>query len=418
MIQASKKYAAGFAATAHNEVCLTYPKIHLVGDVPSSRIDEVATEYESNSGRPGYSASAIISSQASVLLEGFLANIIRSLGASAGMVRVLLPNGKQFRMLGCSGVPDESLQRKTVLEAVYGADEVADINGVAGSSDAAFCKSKYGEEFFADACTHMLAVPLDENDAENKPNGVITLFFTSGQSVTKEATRMLETSAELVGIALKSFWQNEDHHQKNLQTERMSIANEIHDSLAQTLYYAKIRASLLLEAIKTDNDVLAFKCAQDIDETLEGSQKTVRELVTHFRSQMDSKGLKFAIHKLVKDFSARTSLVLEYENQVEDAILPLEYELQIFHILREALVNIATHSGATSVRLKATFGDGQYHFTVEDNGVGLGSGNPKEGHYGLAIMRERALSIGGTVEVESMDGKGTRVQLIFSAPVV
>jgi len=391
-----------------NEVRLINPKIQLAGDALSSHLNEVAAEYASESANQGRTSAAIISSQASVLLEGFLANIIRSLGASAGMVRVLLPNGKQFRMLGCSGIPDEALQRKTVLEAVSGAGD---------SSDADFCRNKYGEVFFAESCRHILAEPLGENDSTNKQEGLITLFFSAEHYVTDEATRTLKTCAELVRTALKNFWQNEEFHQNNLLAERMAIANEIHDSLAQTLYYAKIRASLLLEAIKTDNDILAFKCAQDIDETLEGSQKTVRELVTHFRSQMDAKGLKYAIHKLVKDFSARTSLVLEYENQVEDVILPLEYELQIFHILREALVNIATHSGATSVRLKAAYHDGQYRFTVEDNGVGLSSGKPKEGHYGLAIMRERASSIGGVLEVESMDGLGTRVQLIFSAPV-
>ncbi len=385
------------------------PNVQLVGGASSSRLNVAEAEQASEPEYYGRTTAAIISSQASVLLEGFLANIIKSLGASAGMVRVLLPNGKQFRMLGCSGIPDEALQKKTVLEAVTGAGE---------TSDADFCRNKYGEVYFENFCRHILAESLGENSTKNKPEGVITLFFASEKCLTNEAVGTLKTCAELIRIALKSFWQNEEFHQNNLLTERLAIANEIHDSLAQTLYYAKIRASLLLEAIKTDNDVLAFKCAQDIDETLEGSQKTVRELVTHFRSQMDSKGLKYAIHKLVKDFSARTSLVLEYENQIEDEIFPLEYELQIFHILREALVNIATHSGASSVRLRANFSEGNYRFTVEDNGVGMGSVNPKEGHYGLTIMRERALSIGGLVEVESLDGLGTRVQLIFRAPEV
>lgn len=409
MVQAAKKYAANFTAEMLKEVCLINPKIQPVGDVSSAYSNEVVAEYTSESANHGRTSAAIISSQASVLLEGFLANIIKSLGASAGMVRVQLPNGKQFRMLGCSGIPDEALQGKTVLEALSGAGE---------TSDTDFCRIKYGEVFFGESCRYVLAEPLGENDTKNNLEGVITLFFAAEQSVTDGASRTLGICAELVRIALKSFWQNEEFHQNNLLIERLAIANEIHDSLAQTLYYAKIRASLLLEAIKTDSDILAFKCAQDIDETLESSQKTVRELVTHFRSQMDSKGLKYSIHKLVKDFSARTSLVLEYENQVEDAILPLEYELQIFHILREALVNIATHSGATSVSLRATCSDGVYRYIVEDNGVGLSGGKPKEGHYGLAIMRERALSIGGHVEVGNMDGLGTRVQLIFSAPAV
>ena len=95
--------------------------------------------------------------------------------------------------------------------------------------------------------------------------------------------------------------------------------------------------------------------------------------------------------------------------------LPLEYELQIFLIVREALVNVSTHSGATSVHLTVERSDGRYAFTVEDNGAGCGN-SPADGHYGMMIMRERALRIGGEVLVESFAGLGTRVRLIFPVP--
>ena len=228
----------------------------------------------------------------------------------------------------------------------------------------------------------------------------------------------MKSYAELIRIGLKNIWQYEDEHQISLLAERQSIANEIHDSLAQTLYFAKMRTSLLLDAMKTDNDLLAYKCAQDIDEALEGSQRTVRELVTHFRCQMDPKGLKYALEKLVRDFTSRTNIALEYNNEIEDLALSLEYELQVFLIVRESLVNVATHSGATAASLKVVFFNKQYQFVVEDNGDGVGNAAPVEGHYGLEIMRERALRIGGVIEVESLQGLGTRVQLIFGAPEV
>jgi two-component system nitrate/nitrite sensor histidine kinase NarX len=201
-----------------------------------------------------------------------------------------------------------------------------------------------------------------------------------------------------------------------LLDERQSIANEIHDSLAQTLYFAKIRTSLLLDAMKSDNDLLSFKCAQDIDEALESSQKTVRELVTHFRCQMDPKGLRFALQKLVNDFVARTNIRLAYDNRIDDLELPKEYELQVFLIVRESLVNIATHSGATMAGLTISREGAHYQFAIDDNGAGVGDVAPLEGHYGLEIMRERALRIGGEVKVTGLEGQGTRVQLIFSAP--
>ena len=393
------------------------PKIQLVGGCVSSFMDEVSAKHVPESDNDGSEVTATSGGETAALLEGFLATIIRSVGASAAIVRVFSPDGKLFRSIGSSGLPDAACHNLSVVDSGCGVcGESANTQTVV-LSDVEFCKSRYGAVFFGEACNYVLAVPLVHADNEADPSGVLTLFFAAEQNVSDEKKYTLQSYAELLHIALKSASRNEENHQSNLLAERQSIANEIHDSLAQTLYYAKIRASLLLGALKTDNQLLAYKCAQDIEETLEGSQKVVRELVTHFRCQMDPKGLKYALQKLVNDFTARTSIALEYVNQVEALELPLEYELQIFLIVRESLVNIATHSGATIARLTVSCRDDHYQFCIEDNGDGVGDGVPPEGHYGLAIMRERALSIGGTVEVESRQGLGTRVQLIFRAPL-
>ena len=391
------------------------PKIHLVGGCASSFMNDVANKHVSESGNDSSESAAARGGEAGVLLEGFLTTILKALGASAGIVRVMSPDGQELRTIASVGLPAEVCQTESVIDAGCGVCGKSASTQLVESSDADFCRSRYGADFFGAACKFLLAVPLGVSDGSESA-GVMTLFFAAEKDVTDEVRRTLSSYAELAHIALKNVWMNEDSHQVNLLAERQSIANEIHDSLAQTLYYAKIRASLLLDAMKSDNDLLAFKCAQDIDEALESSQKTVRELVTHFRCQMDPKGLKFALQKLVKDFGARTSITLRYDNQVEEMELPLEYELQIFLIVREALVNIATHSGASVARLMVACSDGKYQFTVEDNGGGVGIGAPPEGHYGLAIMRERALRIGGEVEVENLEGMGTRVQLIFTAP--
>jgi two-component system, NarL family, nitrate/nitrite sensor histidine kinase NarX len=387
-----------------------------VGGCASSFVNEVVSELVSEPGNDSSKSAASGGSEAVVMVEKFLLTIIKAVGASAGIVRVLSPDGHQLTAIGNIGLPDEVCQSEIVVNTGCGVCGKSANNRAIESSDADFCKSRYGSDFFGAACKFLIAVPLGNGDEGERPAGVVTLFFATEQQVTDSVKHMLQSYAELMHIGLKSVWQNEDNHQVNLLAERQSIANEIHDSLAQTLYYAKIRASLLLDAMKSDNDLLAYKCAQDIDEALESSQKTVRELVTHFRCQMDPKGLKFALQKLVKDFIARTSIALEYVNQVEEINLPLEYELQVFLIVRESLVNIATHSGASIARLFVSHDDGKYQFTVEDNGGGLGREAPPEGHYGLAIMRERALRIGGEIEVESLEGMGTRVQLIFSAP--
>ena len=392
------------------------PKIQLVGGCASSFVNEVVTKRVSDPGNDSTLPSASKGGEAGVLLEQFLQTVIKSVGASAGVIRVLSPNGNELRTIGASGLPDEVCQAESVVDTECGVCGASVLGCNVESSGAEFCKSRYGDVFFGEACKFVLAVPFGSCETEGALAGVVTLFFAAEKNITEEVKNSLQTYAELIRIALTSVWKNEDGHQSNLLAERQFIANEIHDSLAQTLYYAKIRASLLLDAMKSDNELLAYKCAQDIDEALESSQKTVRELVTHFRCQMDPKGLKYALQKLVKDFIARTNIPLEYVTQFEDLVLPLEYELQVFLIVRESLVNIATHSGASSASLQVIRTDNRYQFTIEDNGGGVGSGTPAEGHYGLEIMHERALRIGGEVVVESLEGQGTRVQLIFSAP--
>ena len=158
------------------------------------------------------------------------------------------------------------------------------------------------------------------------------------------------------------------------------------------------------------------KYAHDIDEALENSQKTVRELITDFRCSLDPSGLAHALQILTEQFRHRNKIFLEYINRVVNLELPLEYEIQVYHIVQEALANIATHSGATHARLIAEFSGSYYVFTIEDNGSGGCTFTPVEGHYGMMIMRERAQCISGEIKVESSKGFGTRVQLFFPEP--
>jgi two-component system nitrate/nitrite sensor histidine kinase NarX len=159
------------------------------------------------------------------------------------------------------------------------------------------------------------------------------------------------------------------------------------------------------------------KYAHDIDDSLESSQKTVRELITDFRCSVDPSGLLHALQTIVEEFRHRNDIELEYINLVANLELPLEYEIQVSHIVQEALVNIATHSGATHARLVVDLSDNYYVFTIDDNGSGGCTFTPIEGHYGMRIMRERAQRIGGEIKVESAEGIGTRVRLFFPEPM-
>jgi len=115
---------------------------------------------------------------------------------------------------------------------------------------------------------------------------------------------------------------------------------------------------------------------------------------------------------------------LEFENAAPQLSLPVEQELQVFHIVNEALANVSRHSGARHARLALARHNGYCEVTIEDDGRGVtaprSSGDERfrgESHYGIGIMRERASRIGGELRVEKRAGGGTRVRLRFPVAV-
>ncbi len=346
------------------------------------------------------------------LLDGFLETIIKSLGASAGAIRMLSPNGRELHIAGAVGLPAEIFECESHVELGCGVCGKAMSDGGVRSDDGAGCASRSGDRYFGADCKRVVAVPLE---FRGSLIGVFNLFFDRDQEIAEDATRTLRSFAELIGISLENARLARENRRMNLSAERQAIANEIHDSLAQTLVYSRMRMSVLQEAVRTQDQLLAHKCVRDVNDALSSVQKTVRELITHFRCQMDPLGLQHALQVLVDEFGERSSIALEYSNRVPDPGLPLEHELQVFHIVREVLANIAVHSGATKARLLVKRRSGRYVFLIEDNGAGM-SGVPQDGHYGLTIMRERAQRIGAEIEVESTEGLGTRVRLSIPAP--
>jgi two-component system nitrate/nitrite sensor histidine kinase NarX len=248
--------------------------------------------------------------------------------------------------------------------------------------------------------------------------GVLTIFFDVPREGASCVMNTIAAFAEVMSATIEHTRINREESRLERLAARQEIANNIHDSLAQTLTYGRMRVSLLNESIRSGNQLTSSKYAQDIDDTLEIGQKNIRELIADFRCELNHAGLTAELQEVTRHFRERHEIHLDYQNHLADLILPLEYEIQIYHIVQEALNNIARHSGATHARLFVDTRFGYYIFTIEDNGVGARTFTPVEGHYGMMIMRERAQRIGGEIKVKSAAGLGTQVQLFFPEPTL
>jgi len=351
------------------------------------------------------------------LLATFLESQIGTVHATAGVVRLLSPDGHTLQIISSAGLSEELQdEAENFVELDCEAFDRTTFGRVVRTSDVSQCAARHNCRYATCRSQSLVAAPLESPNQPGVPLGILTLFFDAPRTAANKVMNSVAAFAEMMGAAIEYTRINRESYRASRLAARRDIANDIHDSLAQALTFARMRTSLVIETIRTGKEEAALKYAEDIDEALEIAQKSARELIADFRSELSPGGLPASLEELVEQFRKRNTIVLDYHNRIVDLALPFEYEIQIFNIVREALNNIARHSGAKNARLFIETTFGYYVFTIEDNGVGAHTFKPVEGHYGMLIMRERAQRIGGDIKVKSAAGKGTQVQLFFPEP--
>ena len=351
------------------------------------------------------------------LLERFLQTMIRLAGASGGAVRVLTADGTHMRMVGAIGLPQEVIEREYLVPAGCGVcGRAARDVGIKTDEASHVCHDIMELDYFGNRCKFVIAVPLRH---KGKVMGVYNLFMPDDRAIPEEVSLLFLSISEHLGIALENARLTRENLRITLMDERQMLANEIHDSLAQTLAYMKMRLALLREAIQGEEEVNTEKYLGQVDDAMETAYSGLRELLTQFRQKMDSRGLIPALEDVIQHFHGRTGVEVEFVNKIHDLNLTPDQEVQVFHIVQEALANIGKHSHAMHVKVGMELHLGNYRVTVEDNGIGLkASKDSGPGmHLGMNIMRERAQRLGGEISFENRVGVGMRVILQFPATV-
>jgi len=350
--------------------------------------------------------------------------MLRLAHASAGAVRVLTTDGRHLRLVGARGLPAEVVERERVVPIDCGLCGRAVLdNRTHYEIDLHDCATRTGHPYFDRDCQAMVVVPLRHG---GRLMGTYNLFLPEQFELPEEVVLLFRSIGEHLGMALENARLKRENLRIALMNERQMMAAEIHDSLAQTLAYMKMRVALLQDALADGETERAGKYSADVGQAVDMAYGQLRELLTQFRNRMDPLGLIHALREMAVGFQDRTGIVLEFDNRVSDLRLSVDQEAQVFFIIQEALANVVRHSGATRARLSLEGAGDYYVATVEDDGRG-GQGffaianrtggfeeHPRmRDHFGLAIMRERARKIGGRIEVANLPDRGFRVRLIF-----
>ncbi|MBI3965991.1 MAG: GAF domain-containing sensor histidine kinase [Chloroflexi bacterium] len=198
--------------------------------------------------------------------------------------------------------------------------------------------------------------------------------------------------------------------------ERERIARELHDSLAQSLGYIRLRAASGLQALTSDDPVGASAALSDVGEAASEAQADVREAILGLRSRLGAdRDLTGALREYLERYRLQTGLAvgLDLDDGAPSARLSPMAEVQLLRIIQEALANVRKHSGASEARVRLELVEGPgtgLRAIVSDNGRGFDPTRlPGGAHFGLATMRERADAVRGSLRVESEPGAGTRV---------
>jgi two-component system nitrate/nitrite sensor histidine kinase NarX len=347
------------------------------------------------------------------MLMRFLEIMVRISGAKAGAVRVLTADGAHLRLAGSIGLAPALVEKERYVPLECGICGKATLTHSAQFEGVMeVCQKQVRHLYYAQQCRTVYAVPMRH---KGKVMGVYNLFMDNPEPLPDDIRYLFNSISEHLGMALENSRLTRENMRISLINERTMLANQIHDSLAQTLAYAKMRLSVLSEAMVDGDEAKANRYLGDVEEAVDMAYSELRNLITQFRDRIDPRGLVPALQELAESFSKKANADVDFLNVAQDVVLTPEDEIQVYHIIQESLYNICKHARARHVVVTLDLQDDQYVVNVADDGVGLqqdATSNMGKS-FGLTIMRERAAKLNGRLSIESRPAGGTIVRLTF-----
>jgi signal transduction histidine kinase len=200
--------------------------------------------------------------------------------------------------------------------------------------------------------------------------------------------------------------------------ERLQIAGYLHDDLAQVLFRLSIQVDVARKLLEKDDIPAVRGQLEKIRESKQATSDRIRALIRDLhRSPLGAKGLAEALESFTDEVGRDADVT--YHRAIDEMPLPAPIALLIFHISREAVMNSLKHAQATDFWISVHEDEDWIVLELSDNGVGFDTEAPgPEGHFGMAMMRERAQVGGGTFDVQSAPGEGTTITVKFPSSLL
>ncbi len=343
------------------------------------------------------------------LAGGFAGRIRRIAGADAAAVRWSDASNQRLMLLASEGLPPTMVEEERCLhvgQCQCGvADQEAGLRVIPVHGEPRPQRNNCAQAGFAT----VVSVPVR---SQQRMVGEIDLFYRAQRELTDEERSLLQAMASHLAAAIESLRLGDEARHAAVFEERSMLAQELHDSIAQSLAFLKIQVKLLRDALAAGDEAAIAMVVDEIDAGVRESNSDVRELLVHFRTRTHTEDIERAIRSTLTKFEHQTSLPTSLAISGNGMPLPPEVQIQVLHVIQEALSNVRKHSGASLVSIEVEQ-EPVWRFRVRDNGCGFEFDDvfDRETHVGLRIMLERAQRVGAELEVSSTPGQGTEVTL-------
>ena len=224
--------------------------------------------------------------------------------------------------------------------------------------------------------------------------------------------RLLDAIAGQVALGVRNIRLSERVAELAAEGERGRIAREIHDGIAQMVFMLTLSLETAIDRVGTDPEEQRRRL-QDLTALAKNALWEVRQYIFDLRPLLaGDEGLVGAVQGQVKEFQAVSNLPVELAISGEPLPLPIATSAALYRIVQEGLGNIFRHARASHVEIALAFEHAAVALYIADDGVGMSEGEPggRVG-FGMGNLRQRVDDVGGTLDVHSEPGEGTRINV-------
>jgi len=253
-------------------------------------------------------------------------------------------------------------------------------------------------------------------DGEEFPiEASISQVTVNGKQLLTVVLRDISTRVTAAEEIARSHRQLRDLYQQMhevREAERVRIARELHDELAQWLTALKMDTSWLAGQLPREDDRMREK-VERMKGIVDSTIVSVRRIASDLRPAMlDDLGLVPAIEHLLHEFSQRTGIVVGMDANASEVEFRDPLTTSVYRMVQEVLTNVARHARATEVRLAIRVEGDDLTVSARDNGIGIAGAQLNSGKsFGILGIKERARTLGGGADIYSPGEGGTVVEI-------